>query len=205
MNRLAILGASGHGKVVADIAVLMGWKYIDFFDDAWPALDRVGVWKVEGNTKKLISRMADYDAYFIAIGNNSIRWEMFNQLKQYSNTAAVLIHPSATVSQYADIKEGTVVMANAVINPFASVGSACIVNTGATIDHDCLLGSASHISPGANLAGEVVVGDKSWVGIGANVKQQIIVGKNVIIGAGSTVVNNIENGLTVVGIPAKPL
>ena len=36
MNCLAILGASGHGKVVAEIAELQGWKKIVFFDDAFP-------------------------------------------------------------------------------------------------------------------------------------------------------------------------
>lgn len=205
MKRLAILGASGHGKVAAEIAELIGWQEIVFFDDAWPSVDVVGAWSVVGNTDRLISSIGEYDGFFIAIGNNSTRLRKFNQVNNYSMNPATLIHPSAVISKYAVVGEGTVVMANAVINPFVTVGLASIVNTGVTIDHDCLLVSAAHISPGAHLAGEVVVGSRSWVGVGANIKQQVVIGEDVIIGAGATVVNNIENGLTVVGCPAKPI
>lgn len=205
MKRLAILGASGHGKVAADIAELMGWQDIEFYDDAWPSLDIIGAWPVIGNTDKLVSCIEEYDGFFIAIGNNTIRLKKFNQVNKSSTLPVTLLHPSAVISKYAVIKEGTVVMANAVINPFTTIDQVCIVNTGSTLDHDCYLGIASHISPGANLSGGVVVGSESWVGVGACVKQQVVIGQNVVIGAGASVVNNIESGLTVVGIPAKPI
>lgn len=203
MKRLAILGASGHGKVVAEIAELRGWKEVVFYDDAWPSLISVGVWSVVGNMGDLQSNVNNFDAFFVAVGHNSVRWELFSQLACSAVKAATLIHPSAVVSQYSSVKEGTVVMANAVINPFVTIGQAVIVNTAATIDHDCILGDAVHISPGANLAGEVTVGHQSWVGIGANVKQQVIIGEKVIVGAGATAINNMDDGVTVVGTPAK--
>jgi len=203
MKRLAILGASGHGKVVAEIAELTGWGEIVFYDDAWPSLDSVGAWDVVGNMDGLQRDISSFNAFFVAVGHNSVRWELFYQLACSAVKVATLIHPSAVVSQYSSIKEGTVVMANAVINPFVTIGQAAIVNTSATIDHDCVLGDAVHISPGANLAGEVAVGYQSWIGIGANVKQQVIIGEKVIVGAGATVINNINDGVTVVGTPAK--
>jgi len=203
MKRLAILGASGHGKVVAEIAELTGWDDVVFYDDAWPSLSSVGVWSVVGNTDDLEQDISSFNGFFVAVGHNSVRWELFSQLVCSAVKASTLIHPSAVVSQYSSIKEGAVVMANAVINPFVTIGQAVIVNTAATIDHDCVLGDAVHISPGANLAGEVAVGHQSWIGIGANVKQQVIIGEKVIVGAGATVINNINDGVTVVGTPAK--
>jgi len=205
MKRLAILGASGHGKVAAEIAELTGWEEIVYYDDAWPSLNFVGAWKVAGNADDLQRDIHSFDAFFVAVGSNSVRWKLFSQLACLTVKAETLVHPSAVVSQYSSIEEGTVVMANAVINPFVTVGPAGIVNTGATIDHDCVLGHAVHISPGANLAGEVAVGHQSWVGIGANIKQQIVIGESVMIGAGATVVHNVGDGLTVIGTPAKVL
>lgn len=205
MKRLAIIGASGHGKVVADVAELVGWQYIVFYDDAWPSIDSVGAWPVVGRTSDLVDCIDAYDSFFVAIGNNEVRWEKFKYLSEFKHNSAILVHPAAIVSKYAVLEEGTVVMANAVINSFATLCRASIVNTGATIDHDCVLEAATHVSPGANLAGRVLLGKMSWVGIGANIIQEIVIGDNVIVGAGATVVNNIDSGLTVVGLPARPI
>jgi sugar O-acyltransferase (sialic acid O-acetyltransferase NeuD family) len=204
MRRLAILGASGHGKVTAEIAELCGWSDIDFFDDAWPSVYSIGVWEVVGNTDQLMTCIREYDAFFIAIGNNVIRSDKFMQLSNLGVNAALLVHPSSAVSKYASLGEGTVVMANAVVNPFATIGNACIINSSSVIEHDCILSDGSHISPGAHLAGAVNIGKRSWVGIGANVIQQINIADDVIVGAGSTVINDQQSNTTVVGSPAKP-
>ena len=205
MRRLAILGASGHGKVIAEIAELCGWSDIVFFDDAWPSVNSIGVWKVVGSTDQLITCIREYDAFFIAIGNNTIRSDKFMQLSNLGVNAALLVHPSSTVSKYASLGAGTVVMANAVVNSFATIGQACIINTSSVIEHDCVLNDGCHISPGAHLAGAVHIGRRSWIGIGVNVIQQINISDDVIVGAGSTVINDQQSNTTAVGSPAKPI
>ncbi|MBE0484498.1 MAG: acetyltransferase [Bacterioplanes sp.] len=204
MKRLAILGASGHGKVVAEIAELNGWDVV-FFDDAFPSVTGLAHWSVIGNTDDLLTDLQCFDGCFVAIGNNRIRLDKQRMLAKKGATLPVLIHPSAVVSRYAKVEAGCVVMAGAVINPFALVQQACIVNTAATIDHDCVLAEGVHISPSANLAGAVSVGACSWVGIGASVKQCLKIGANVVVGAGAAVVLDIADNLTVVGVPAKVL
>ena len=203
MRRLAILGASGHGKVVADAAECFGWQSIVFFDDAWPDLRGNGVWPVEGNTTALMDRLADFDGVLVAIGNNLVRHAKLVELCAAGARLATLVHPAASVSRYAVIGEGTVVFAGAVVNADASVGLGGILNTSCSIDHDCVLGESVHISPGARLAGGVQVGDLSWVGIGASVRQLICVGKRAIVGAGSVVVSDIPDDVIVAGVPAK--
>lgn len=203
MRRLAIVGASGHGKVVAEIAELSGWRNIVFFDDAWPKITHNGPWPIVGNTKTLYENLENFDGVIIAIGDNQTRRQKHHELSQKTNSHIKLVHPRATISTYAKIGNGSVIMAGAVINPFASVGHACIINTGATIDHDCLIEDGVHISPGAHLAGAVSVGECTWIGIGASVKQCIAIGKNTVIGAGSVIVKNVPDSQTVIGVPGK--
>ena len=205
MNSLAILGASGHGKVVADSAECAGWKNIVFYDDARPKCETNGIWPIIGNTKDLINKLSSYAGVVIAIGNNHERIVKHTELLTYGASLVSIVHPSAQISKYVELGVGSVVMAGAVINVDTRLGISCIINTGATIDHDCVLGDGVHISPGAHLAGGVIVGDYSWIGIGANIKQFTNIGSDAIVGAGAVVLNDIENKCTAAGVPAKIL
>ncbi|MFC3033126.1 acetyltransferase [Pseudoalteromonas fenneropenaei] len=201
----AILGASGHGKVIAEMAELCGYEEIYFFDDRWPALQGIEHWSVFGDTASLFESCLKFTNVVIAIGNNTIRIEKQRLLQSAGANFSPLCHPKSHISSYAKIGAGSVVMANAVINPFAYVGNGCIINTSAVIEHDCSIEDGAHVSPGAMLAGGVCVGETSWVGIGAQVKQLVKIGSRCVVGAGATVVNDISDGLTVVGTPAKPI
>ncbi|QQK59354.1 acetyltransferase [Shewanella sp. LC6] len=201
----AILGASGHGKVIAEMAELNGYPDIHFYDDRWPELKQVEHWPVLGNSNALINHVANYSNVVVAIGHNATRLEKYHQLFVQGAHCLPLIHPSAIISRYAHLECGTVVMAGAVINPFSCIGKACIINTAATVDHDCVIADGVHISPGAHLAGGVSVGEASWLGIGVNIKQLINIGSNAVVGAGATVINNVLDNQTVAGVPAKPI
>jgi sugar O-acyltransferase (sialic acid O-acetyltransferase NeuD family) len=205
VKSLAILGASGHGKVVADCAGLLGWQRVTFFDDAWPDRQMNGVWPVLGDTATLLTMLTDFDGVVVAIGSNAVRQQKLALLQQSGAPIVSLVHPAAVVSQYASIGLGSVVFAGAVINVDAVVGVGAIINTGALVDHDCRLGEAVHISPGVALAGGVHVGDRAWVGIGAAVRQLAKVGADATIGAGAVVVKDVAAGVTVVGNPARVL
>ena len=204
MKRLAVLGASGHGKVVADIAESCGWDEVVFFDDAWPAITTNGCWVVEGTGQALAEKLNMFGGVFVAIGDNWIRAEKISWLLELSAPLVSLLHPSAVVSKYAELGAGSVVMPGAVVNVSARVGIGAILNTGSSVDHDCDIGDCVHISLGARLAGGVIVGNLSWVGIGACVKQLIRIGENVTVGAGAAVVSNLSDGVTAVGVPAVP-
>jgi len=203
MSSCAILGASGHGKVVAELAELNGFQKIVFFDDAWPQKSSIEHWPVKGDSQILLNTVSQFDSVIVGIGNNEIRLLKQYELKAAGAKFSIFIHPSACVSDYAQLGEGTVVMANAVVNPFSSIGEACIINTGSSIDHDCQIKEGVHVSPGVNVAGGVIIGRASWLGIGSQVKQLISIGSNVTIGSGSNVVKNIDNNQIVVGNPAR--
>lgn len=170
-GRLALLGASGHGKVVADAALLSGWEEIVFFDDAWPDVFCVGPWPVIGNSQCLIDQVSKYDGVVVAIGDNGTRLEKLKLFHELGLPLVTIIHPSSIISQYARVGKGTVVCAGAIINPFAEIGCGSIINTAATIDHDCKIADGVHVSPGAHLEGGVQVGKSTWIGLGASIKQ----------------------------------
>jgi len=205
LRTLALLGASGHGKVVADTALSAGWQSVVFFDDGWPRASSNGHWPVEGDTAALLARLPEFDGVIVAIGNCAIRWQKQRDLQAAGARMATLVHPRACVSSYAMLGAGTVVMAGAIINVDAVVGDACIINTGASVDHDCVLENGVHVSPGAHLSGNVLVGSCSWIGVGAAVRQGIRIGHNVMVGAGAVVVKPVADRLTVAGNPAGPL
>lgn len=204
MQKLAILGASGHGKVVADTAELLGYHCV-FFDDAWPTLSHNGPWLITGDTSILLQQLQNYHGVVVAIGNNDVRAEKIALLQSLKVNLPTLIHPRATVSKYAQIECGTVIFANAVVNVAAKIGVGCILNTACSVDHDCRLDSGVHISPGAHIAGGVIIQKNTWIGVGASIKQYITIGNNVTVGAGATVLNNVPANATVVGTPARPL
>jgi sugar O-acyltransferase (sialic acid O-acetyltransferase NeuD family) len=205
MKRLAILGASGHGKVVADAAVASGWDEVVFYDDAWPARSANGRWPVVGDSSALVDVLDGHDGVVVGIGNNRTRLDLTRKLIGSGAHLVTIVHPRAVVSRYAEIADGTVAFAGAVVNVDSTVGRSCIINTAATIDHDCALADGVHVSPGAHLAGGVTVGEASWIGIGASVKQLVRIESDVIVGAGAVVVGNVPAEQTVVGVPAKPL
>jgi sugar O-acyltransferase (sialic acid O-acetyltransferase NeuD family) len=205
VKRLAILGASGHGKVVADAALESGWDDVVFFDDRWPSIEAVGDWIIVGDSRALLAALELTDGVIVGIGDCKVRHEKHSLLAGRGARIPVVKHPAAWVSSRSRVGAGSVIMAGAVVNIDAALGDACIVNTGSTIDHDCTVGRSVHVAPGAHLSGRVSVGDRSWIGVGACVRQGIRIGADAVIGAGAVVIKDVDDGTTVVGVPARPV
>lgn len=206
MSSLLIFGAGGHGKVVAETARAIGsWNEIMFADDAYPEVISVDGYPVIADFSGARSMVGDLTDVIVAVGDNRKRSDLTMQLRLSGFNPVTLVHPAAVVAKSAHIETGTVIFAQAVVQAAARVGSAAIVNTAATVDHDCVVGDGVHLSPGVHLGGEVRVGDNSWLGVGATVINRIAIGRDVTVGAGSCVVGNLPDGVTVVGVPARPI
>jgi sugar O-acyltransferase (sialic acid O-acetyltransferase NeuD family) len=195
-DKVFLYGASGHGKVIAEVIQSEGKVVGAVIDD-------------NPNTTRLMSipvfqtnefDFSDLYSWIISIGNNSIRKKITQKMALNFTSA---IHSSAIVSPTAKIGEGTVVMAGSIVNAEAAIGKHCIINTGAVIEHDSIIADYVHISPNVALAGNVIVGEGAHVGIGAVVIQGVTIGKWVTIGAGSVIIKNVPDYATVVGNPGK--
>jgi sugar O-acyltransferase (sialic acid O-acetyltransferase NeuD family) len=201
-NKLLIIGASGHGRVVADIALKMNrWQEIAFLDDDENIQSPMLI-EIIGKSNDAFSYINDYDI-FVAIGNNQTRKKIQTQLEMAGANIPTLIHPSAIIGEKVEVGIGTVVMAGVVINCCSSIGEGCIINTGAVIDHDNVIEDYVHISPGGRLAGTVKVGKGSWLGIGSVVSNNVNICSGCKIGAGAVVVRDITVPGTYVGVPVR--
>ncbi|WP_164667657.1 acetyltransferase [Virgibacillus doumboii] len=201
-KKLLIIGAGGHGKVVADIALKMNkWKDIAFLDDNERIKSSTGI-EVVGKARDVSAFINDYDM-FVGIGDNYVREKIQNSLEVKGASIPALIHPNSVIGERVDIQSGAVVTAGVVINSCAKIGKGCIINTSSSVDHDSLIESFVHISPGAHLAGAVTIGRRTWLGIGSVVSNNLFIINDSKIGAGAVVINNIIEPGTYVGIPAK--
>lgn len=195
LKKLVIIGASGHGKVIADIAVRNGYEEIVFLDDDETIIECAG-FPVVGKTSE--AKYIEGDK-IVAIGNAKIRKRIQAEL----NNIVTLIHPSAVISRRVEIGEGTVVMAGVVINSDTVIGKGCIINTGASVDHDCRIADFVHVSVGVHVAGTCIIGERTWIGAGATVSNNVNICGDCMIGAGALVIKNIEKSGTYIGVPAR--
>lgn len=147
--RLIILGAGGHGQVVADLARQTGrYEQVQFLDDQAVGADIVG--KCEDYFK---FKTVDIEMY-PAFGNNEARIQWESRIMEMGITLAKIVHPLAYVSPKAEIADGCVIMPYAMVNTNTKIKKACIVNLGAVVDHDCVLEEGCHLAPGAIVKGE---------------------------------------------------
>lgn len=195
---MIIYGASGHGKVVADI-LDSNLVQIDAVVDDNPEVQEFLTRQVQHTFSE---EMLEKETIF-AIGDNKIRKRVAGDFK--GKVASALVHSSAVVSKNCTVENGTVVMANACINAAAKVGRHAIINTGAVVEHDVELEDFVHVSPGAVITGNVFVGEGTQVGAGAVIIPGVKIGKWCVIGAGSVIIKDVPDFATVVGNPGKVL
>lgn len=194
-RRILIIGAGGHGRVLADIARLNGYTSVRFLDD--------------GNVPGLAGKVADFvkftdtSDFFVAIGNNAVRKRISERLAEGGARIVNLIHPAAVIAGDVQLGTGIAAMAGAVVNSGAKIGDGVILNTCSSVDHDCVIGDYVHISIGAHLAGTVRVGEGCFICAGATVINNIDICEQCTVAAGAVVVRNITQPGTYKGVPAK--
>lgn len=184
MGSLLIIGAGGHGKVVAEAAELEN-KYdeIAFLDDN-NEVDKIYDFSIIGKVKDYKIFKNKYKYAFVAIGNNEVRLKLIDELLKEGFIVPVIIHPRATVSKYSKIELGTVALSGSIVNVNCSIGKGCILNINSTLDHDSNLGDGVHISSGSVIRSMVNIGKLSTIRAGACITQGKIIEKNTIINAG---------------------
>ncbi|RQH06070.1 acetyltransferase [Paraburkholderia dinghuensis] len=208
MDKIAIIGSSGHARVVIDI-VERGGQYAiaGLIDSFRPVGESTFGYSVIGTENELPQLVKDFDlrGVIVAIGDNHSRSVVSARVSASVPDLPFVsaIHPSAVIGKFACIDAGTVVMAGAVINPGCRIGPGCIVNTRASLDHDSVMEAFSSLAPGVVTGGNCVIGEGSAVGIGATLIHRITVGNHCVIGAGSVVLGDIDAGSVAYGNPAR--
>ena len=197
-----IIGAGGHGKSVAEVAITAGFKIIGFIAPNHASQEFLGV-RIFPELPKDISQRPE--SIGIAIGTNYIREQVWMNLSQVIplNRFPVIIHPSAVVAQSAILGPGSTIHQNSVVGPFSNIGKFCTINTSSSVDHDSTIEDFASIGPGVHMGGGVHVGQRSHIAIGATAIHNIQVGKDSIVGAGSCVIQSVPDCTVSMGVPAR--
>jgi sugar O-acyltransferase (sialic acid O-acetyltransferase NeuD family) len=201
MNAPVLIGYSGHGFVVADVLTAAGTPPVAYCDREEKTLNPYGLpyW---GDERAALERLRKYPA-FVAIGDGRIRERITQFLVENGIALTNAVHPSATISPKATLGTGVLVCSRVVVHPLARLGDGAIANTACLIEHECLVGAFAQIAPGAILCGNVTVGEGTLIGAGAVVLPGVTVGASATVGAGAIVRQDVPNGATVVGNPAR--
>lgn len=197
---ILIIGAGGHGKVIADLAECTGWSVVGFLDPEQQG--EVGAWPVIGNDSLFSPDLAQH--VIVAVGNGAIRARLQAEFLSRGAKLPTLVSPHAVFSRYSTAGPGSVVLPGACINAFTTLGDGVVVNTGAIVEHDCVVGDFAQIGPGATVSGGVRIGSRTLIGAGASIILGIEIGSGVTVAAGAVVTKNLPDGARVAGVPAQP-
>jgi sugar O-acyltransferase (sialic acid O-acetyltransferase NeuD family) len=207
--KILIVGAGGHGQVVADILEAQrvagdDVEVIGFVDDD-PEL--AGQHRLGRPVLGSLVRIAQlgHDALVLAVGDNPRRACLDQELRRAGEQFAVARHPSALIAADSSIDDGSMICARVFVGCCSRVGRGVILNTACTIDHHARIDDFVHVAPGVHLGGDVSIGSRSMIGIGAIVLPGVSIGCGAVVGAGAVVTRNVAAGTTVVGVPAVPI
>lgn len=208
-HNVMLIGAGGHGRVVLDIVRQAGVHRPVGFIDADPAKAGTQIlgMPVLGpvNLMTRLRKLHNVTAAIVAIGDNRTRMRYAQLVLEEGLELVSAIHPSAIVSPTASIGRNVVVGPGAVINTEARIGDSVIVNSSAVVEHECRIEAGVHLCPGSLLAGRVHLESGAFVGMGAKVLPCLRIGAFATVGAGAVVREDVPEGTTAVGVPARLL
>lgn len=202
---LILIGGGGHARSCIDVIEEEGvFSIVGILDIESKVGSDVLGHKIIG-TESMIKELVDRSCSFLItvgqISNANTRIQIWNLLKSYGANIAIVKSPYATISRYAKIGEGTIIMHGARVNANAVINDNCIINTNAIIEHDVIIGSHNHISTQSVVNGDCKIGNGVFIGSGSIINQGIKVADNVKIGAATLINKNITEPGTYVGIP----
>ncbi len=202
-KKIILLGYSGHGIALLDVALENNLKIIGYADKVECIINPFKLQYLGCENDNDFEGWQINTDYLIGIGDNLLRERAFRFINQKGKRVLTLISNSSNISKHSQLGEGIFINRNVSINAFARIGDNVLLNTGCIIEHECIISDSVHIAPGATLAGNVSVGERTFIGANAVIKQGVRIGKDVVVGAGTVVLSDIPDGEKVVGNPFR--
>lgn len=142
----------------------------------------------------------------VTLGDPTLRLRFLRMARELGLATPHLIHPSAVVSPDAVLGQTVTVMAMSVVSPFATLGDGVMVAPQSIVGHHTTLGEGTFLAYKVGVGGSIEIGKRCYFGAACTIMTGVKrVGDDVTVGAGALVIRDVDAGLTVVGLPAKPL
>ncbi len=213
-TQIAIYGAGGFAREVAWLAqscndTLERYQVVCFIDDnearQGTALNHIPVMGLD-KAHEVFPRAKVVGG----IGTPRTRQLVMERAAEAGFGFETVIHPRVERSEWIEIGIGTVICAGNILTTNIRLGQHVQINLDCTIGHDVVMGDFATFAPGVHISGCVHVGQRAYLGTGAVIingtqDEPLLIGDDVIVGAGACVTKSIPTGLTVVGVPARPV
>jgi len=206
---IAVYGGGGFAREVAWLAEACGHTVVCFIDDD---ASKVGRTLNDIRVMSIDQAAAAFkDAHVaVAIGSPKTRETVTRRAEQRGFGIATLVHPRVERSRWVTLGAGAVVCAGSILTTNITLGEHVQINLDCTIGHDVRMGDFATLAPGVHVSGWVALGRRAYVGTGASIingteDRPLVIGDDAVVGAGACVTKSVDPGVTVVGVPAKPL
>lgn len=206
---IVILGAGGFAREVLDVVDAINAHQTTYDVKGYIVESAYGVPGQLVNEKPILgdfdwlSGKAQSIVAVCGVGAPELRLRMIKKAAEVNIPFITLIHPSAILTRWVEIGEGTIITAGCILTNQIKIGSHVHLNLDCTVGHDAILDDFVTLAPGVHVSGRVHLGEGCYVGTGANIIERVQLGKWSIVGAGSTIVNDVPPNTTVVGVPGK--
>ncbi len=204
---MLIVGAGGHAKEVYEVLRLQHPATEMAFWDEDPSLpNQVLNCPLLRTDAEAAEWLVNHDLRFVlGVGGPRTRRLLTERMGKLGGLPTGCRAPSAILGSYGiELGSGIDVMHRVLLTTHVTVGRGTLINAGCTLSHDVQVGNYCELGPGALLTGSVQVGDETLIGAGAVVLPGVHIGRRVTVAAGAVVTKNVHDGVTVMGVPARP-
>jgi sugar O-acyltransferase (sialic acid O-acetyltransferase NeuD family) len=213
-HRLLLFGAGGFGREIANWCERASWNGRSF-ELLGLIDDHLAGGTANGSPVYSLADAAERfpGAYVLAtVGNPALRERLIGKaLEAGLQPTPPVIHPNADWDpETVGLGEGVVICAGSILTVNIVVSAHAQINLDCTVGHDATVGRYCTLSPGTHISGNVILEERVFMGTGAVTVNGVagtplVLGADAVVGAGAVVTRNLEPGVTVVGVPARPL
>ena len=119
------------------------------------------------------------------------------ELEKFPQLGGVIIGDDVEIGSNVSIDRGA--MSDTII------GKGTKINNLVHIAHNVRIGKHCVIASFASFSGMVRIGDYSWIAPHVCIREGLSIGSHVMVGMGSVVTKDVDDGLVVIGVPAREL
>jgi sugar O-acyltransferase (sialic acid O-acetyltransferase NeuD family) len=214
VQQIAVYGAGGFAREVAWLVQSCNgleqlYEVVCFIDDN-PATHGTLINGIPSMNLDAACRHFPEAAAVIGIGAPQTRQKVAEKVAASGLKAATIVHPRTEMSDWIEIGEGTVICAGNILTTNIILGKQVQINLDCTVGHDVIMEDYATLAPGVHISGCVHLGKRVYVGTGAVIingtqDAPLVISDDAIVGAAACVTKSVSPGVTVVGVPAKPL